>query len=180
MRTNPIIEAAKSKGNSQMQRIAGFVSKGTTGKIEIYTNLDMKTCVEIDEQDVIHIVESEKPTEPSIVFVRDQAPTVVHQKGTISSTSAPDTTSGCGCGGTSAQSLHPNLPVGWGGGTGNKTLDCLIAHAGCVLRCNNPDPLLQQGCLDSCAAAQRLCLAFVGGGGGIGGGPVLGGGGVSH
>lgn len=74
MKTNPIIEAAKEKGNSTMHQIVGFLSKGTTGKIEIYSSLDMKNCMEVSEADVLHIEESEKPTEPSIVFVRIRPP----------------------------------------------------------------------------------------------------------
>lgn len=159
MKTNPIIEAAKQKGNTTMHPIVGFLSKGSTGKIEIYASLDMKNCMEVSEADVVHIEESEKPTEPSIVFVRDQAPVVFHQQGTVTSATTSGSDSGCGCGG----GITPLIGKGGGGGTGGggNPILCGFLKALCVAGCQDKG-WLKGGCLDSCSAAYRNCVGPIG------------------
>ena len=166
---NPIIEAAKTKAGGRIQKLVGYLGEGAGGKIELYLNLDMKTCLEFDEQDVIRTVESEKPTEPSLVFVRDQARIVVRHEMTGSSAAALSLRS-CGCGGAGKPEAGFLAQQGPQGPTDpNPDQDCANRYMACRLRCfikhgylGSNDPLMEQACKDSCDAAYRLCRAVGG------------------
>ena len=57
------------------------------------------------------------------------------------------------------------------GSTGSRDLDCAIKWAACTLKCQSKypdDPLMRQGCDDSCSASLRLCRNL-----GVGGGLVI-------
>ena len=165
LKANPIIRAAKARKDAGIQKLTGYLGEGAAGKVELYLDLDMATCLELNEQDVIHFVEAEKPTEPSVVFVDDKARITVRQNITASALAALSSGS-CGC--SNPNEVQTGFLARQIGGAGlSDYYDCLFKKLACVLKCPT-DPFLRQGCLDSCAAAERLCRGPIfGGGGGI-------------
>jgi hypothetical protein len=172
LKANPIIEAAKTKVDGRIQKLVGYLGQGIAGKFELYLSLDMEICLELDEEDVIHFVEAEKPTEPSLVFVRDKARIVMRQDVTASYAAVLSSHS-CACGGAEgSDAAFLAARRRQGGTTGSPDLDCAITKAGCKIKCwlKYPnDPHMQSACDDSCDAADRLCrtLGSFGGGGGF-------------
>lgn len=82
---------------------------------------------------------------------------VVHQQGTVTSSTTSGSDSGCGCGGGGG-GIIPLLMKGGGGigVAGGGSILCGFQAALCNANCQNKG-FLKQGCLDSCAAAERLC-----------------------
>ncbi|HEX8598206.1 MAG TPA: hypothetical protein VF952_06765 [Chloroflexia bacterium] len=166
LKANPIIEAAKNNATGRVQKLVGYVGDGADGKIELYLDLNMESCIELNREDVVYFVEGEKPTEPSEVFVSEEARVVVRQNITVKSIFASGG-EGCGCGEGENESMLQVAMRPKGGATKNDTL-CLIKKLGCNLGCGMKyanDPLMLSACRDSCDAAERLCRAFPGSGG---------------
>lgn len=172
MNVNSIIEAAKAKGNGRIYKLMGYIGQGSPGKIELYLSLNMETCFELDEQDVIYFVEADKPTEPSMVFIHDQAKVVMRQE--VKASSAATISSSNPISGVSEENGTSFLAARRRprGTTGSPELDCLIQRLGCQIKCDTKyenDPLMQQACNDSCDAGYNICRYV----GGVGGGSVI-------
>jgi len=167
IKPNPIIQAFKSKNAGKLQELKGYVGEGVAGKVELYLDLSMETCLEINEEDVIHAIHGEKATEPSLVFVRGEARLTIRRH--VSPVSAAALYSeACACNRTEVQHALRATPKPGGDedllGPG---LRCLLDWAGCYIKCGtkHDDPLLRMACRDSCDAEYRLCR-FVGSQGG--------------
>jgi len=93
--TNPLIDQLKSAGGGVgTQRLAGFVGRSSDGKIELYTDLSMASFVEIAEADVVHVIDGEKPSDPSQLFVRQDARVQIRHSTTLKDLAK----GGCDCG----------------------------------------------------------------------------------
>jgi len=170
LRVNPIVKAALKKADKGIHRLSGFIGDGRPGKVDLYLGLDLQVCLELDYEDVIHVVYGEKETEPSTVFVREGTRTVVRRGFTISSEAITNGKS-CSCTGEVPSTAGLVAARVNTGGTGNPDLDCFLKQVACKIKCwvKHPnDPLMEQACNDSCDAAYRLCSGKLGGfGGGI-------------
>lgn len=119
----------------------------------------MNIGLELDEEDVIYIVEPEKSTEPTIVFIRDQSRIIIRQQ--IAASSLVRLISGD----------FRALQQGGGGGpqeTCDQRRDRMKGE--CETRHPN-DPMLQQACKDSADASYNLWRVSSDPGGG--GGPII-------
>lgn len=162
---NPIIERLKGKG--KVSRLDGYVSRGTSGTIEVYADLSLEICAEFDEQDILHIEPGQKSTDSCSIFVRSEAEVMVRQQTTAAKLGEAES-GGCEC-------SEPDEPQEYlaamidDAGTGAKPLTCDQRLARCKTKCKNKGAF-RQGCLDSCAASHRLCKSL---GGGFGGGGIV-------
>jgi hypothetical protein len=159
-RRNPIIERLKGKG--RVQQLSGYVGSGADGRIEVYSDLSMGTCLEMDGQDVLHIEDGEKPTQPSLLFVREDAAVSVRYT-TTAKALAEMGDEQCHCASTADEDpgyLATRLSNGGLGASGacakNKT---------CKDKCMKKDPFIRQGCMDSCDIYHRCGTSFGGSGG---------------
>jgi hypothetical protein len=158
--TNPIVDQLKSAGVAGTHRLAGFVGRSAEGQIELYTDLGMASCVEVAEADVLHVIEGDKPTDPSHLFVRKDARVVIRHSTTLSDLAGGS----CSC--------PPQGQViarqSGGGGFDDTEYDCFGRYARCKINCwlnHMGDPAMQKACEDSCDASYRLCRSV----GGLGG-----------
>lgn len=153
---NIIIEAAMSKGEQRVHRLEGYLGKRANGKVELYLNLNMNICLELDEEDLIYIVEPEKSTEPAIVFIRYQSRIIIRQQ--IAASSLVALISG---------DFRTLQGSGSGGGPQGETCDQRRDRMKKDCETKHPnDPLLQQACKDSADASYNLWKITTPGGGG--------------
>jgi hypothetical protein len=164
--TNPLIDQLKSAGGGVgTQRLAGFVGRSSDGKIELYTDLSMASFVEIAEADVVHVIDGEKPSDPSQLFVRQDARVQIRHSTTLKDLAK----GGCDCG-TPVRTIAQQR--NGGGGFDDTEYDCFGRYARCKIKCwldHMGDPAMQSACEDSCNAAYRLCRSV----GGLGGGGLV-------
>lgn len=160
---NPIIERLKGKG--KICQLEGYVSRGSDGKIEVFTDLNLETCIEFNAKDILHVEPGEKSTDASSVFVRSEAEVAIRYVATAADLDQLGS-GGCHC-------SEPDDPPGYlamminNSGFGAKPLSCDQKLTKCEKKCKDKGAF-RQGCLDSCAASHRLCKQYgVGGGGGI-------------
>lgn len=165
---NPIVDQLKDTGG--IVKLAGYVGRGPEGRVELYSDLSMSSSVEIADADILHVIDGEKPTEPSLVFVRKGARVTTRFETTAEATDAYGFPT-CDCGGQSvgviAAEKRPKP-----GSTGNRDLDCTLERAKCMIEAMfEPDPNTRTILEQACENRYNRCLA--GPIGGSGGGRVI-------
>lgn len=163
-RSNPIIDELKAASGSGALKFAGFIGQGAGGRIELYFDLSLGGCIEIAESDVVYVIDGAKPTEPSLVFVRKDA-RVTARVEMSAEASAGLGYAGCGC--DSGGEDEPGIMMARRRPSSDKNASiCMSKQLGCNANCilKHDDPMMQSACIDSCAAAYRLCRSFPSGG----------------
>jgi hypothetical protein len=61
----------------RLKPFAGFLVRSEDDKkIRLYKDLSLTTYLELDENDILHVVDSENDTEPSVVYLKETAQSV--------------------------------------------------------------------------------------------------------
>jgi hypothetical protein len=164
-RGNPIVERLKGKG--RVQQFSGYVGIGPDEKVELYSDLSLRTCLEIDRQDVLHVEDGEKPTQPSMVFVREDAPISVRNT-TTAKALAEMGEDECHCSPSEGEDEDEGyLAAMIGGGGLGATGKACKKNKTCKDKCMKKDPFVRQGCMDSCDVSYPCRTSFGGSGGGF-------------
>jgi hypothetical protein len=162
LKANPIIERLKACRDGSVQKLSGFVGTGEGGKVEIYPDLAASTCIELGECDVVYVVGSDKPTEPSTLFIRDDARIEIRHRSSLSALREA-AASGCGCeGGEKVGRAALAAQSGFGSiwRTIWREVGCFFGWIGCLTDCDKRYPEGSDNhviCRSSCGNVYGRC-----------------------
>lgn len=148
--------------------LSGYVVNITRETVEVSLSLDGSAFVEIQQQDIAHVVNSDDETAPSTLYLHSDAKVYVKYRTVIADfLYGGSSSSGCSCSDCSCSDeteddsaegvvfrrkpKRPKSPA---------EARCDGKAAACIIGCGikyADDPFLRDGCQDSCEASRRLC-----------------------